>query len=147
MLKDLLAKSPPDYLSSLQQWPKSSKEYCHLLLFSPSRKPSSFIPYNPANKVVCIQRSLRWSSALSLIKLMEPAGILLISLDVWLPQWWPHLERVRRQGLGSPPPTTVITEVCLFGVFVSFHHSCFFLCGLLYKSFNPLFWSVTFQRS
>lgn len=145
MLKELLAKSPPDYLSPLQQWPKSL--FTATCSFSLLRLESqaAFILYNPENKVVCIQRSLRWSSALSLIKLMEPAGILLISLDVWLPQWWPHFERVTGQASGCPPPT--IAEVCLFGVFVSFLHSfCFFLWGLLYKSFNPLFWSVTFQR-
>lgn len=103
MLKELVAKSLPDYLSPLQQWPKSFfTATCSFSLLC-LESQAAFIPYNPENKVVCIQRSLRWSSALSLIKLMEPAGILLISLDVWLPQWWPHFERVRRQGLGSPP--------------------------------------------
>lgn len=147
MLKELLAKSPADYLSPLQQRPKSLfTATCSFSLFC-LESQAALIPYNPEKKVVCIQRSLRSSSAVSLIKLMEPAGILLISHDVWLPQWWPHFERVRRQGLGSPS-STVIDHWVLSPLRACFFPPLllFFLCGLLYKSFNPLFWSVTFQR-
>jgi len=120
MPKELLAKSPPHYLSPLQQRPKSLfTATCSFSLLS-LESQAALIPYNPENKVVCFQRGLHSSSALSLIKLMEPAGILLISHDVWLPQWWPHFIRVRRQGLGSPPSTVIDHWV------LSPLHACFF---------------------